>query len=196
MAPATRVASHRHQSGGCSLCTFSLHASWHSSSKTTIPGLSRAAGQHTHPHILSSPPVLLYAHSIHKSTTFLLNFYFTASVTLHQPAFHPAPGFILYAQPPPVQIPVATPTRTCPPNPTPPSTLTPAQPAWADLSEELALAKQVDELPTLLLKPNKGKGEGQEQIRQEAQSQCKGKHHNGFNNSWIYDRYGYDWYWH
>ena len=35
-----------------------------------------------------------------------------------------------YAQPPPVQIPVATPTRTCPPNPTPPSTLTPAQPSW------------------------------------------------------------------
>ena len=129
----------------------------------------------------------LYAGSIHKSTTFLLNFYFTASVTLHQPAFHPAPGFMLYAQPPPVQIPVATPTRTCPPNPTPPSTLTPAQPAWADLSEELAPAKQVDELPTLLPKPNKGKGKGKSK---------SGKHHNGFNNSWIYDRYGYDWYWH
>ena len=100
MAPATRVASHRHQSGGCSLCTFSLHASWHSSSKTTtIPGLSRAAGQHTHPHILSSPPVFFYAHSIHKSTTFLLNFYFTATVISHQPAFHPAPGFICTATP-------------------------------------------------------------------------------------------------
>ena len=78
-----------------------------------------------------------------------------------------------YAQPPPVQIPVATPTRICPPNPTPPSTLTPAQPAWADLSEELAPAKQVDELPTMLPKPNKGKGKGKSKSGKKPKANVK-----------------------
>ncbi|CAE7367184.1 unnamed protein product [Symbiodinium sp. CCMP2592] len=100
-----------------------------------------------------------------------------------------------HAQPPPIQLPAATPTRACPPNPTPPSTSTPAQPSWADLSEEPAPAKQVDELPTLLPKPNKGKGKGKSKSGKKPNGGKGKKHRNAFN-SWSYDSYGYDWYWH
>ena len=104
-----------------------------------------------------------------------------------------------HAQPSPIQRPLATTTRACPPtgpNPIPPSTLTPAQPSWADLSEELAPANQMEELPTLLPKPKKGNGKGKGKGKSSKKPKGNGtgfKHSHGFNNSWSYDCYS--WYW-
>ena len=50
--------------------------------------------------------------------------------------------------------------------------------------------------PTMLPKPNKGKGKGKSKSGKKPKANGKGKHHTGFNNSWSYDCYGYDWYWH
>ena len=126
-------------------------------------------------------------------------------------AFTPRPPFCLvptsqplplqtnqasHAQPSPIQRPVAVPTRACPPNPIPPSTLTPVQPSWGDLSEELATANQTDELPTLLPKPNKGKGKGKGKPTNKTKGGKGNKHRHGLNNSWSYDCYGSAWYWH
>ena len=112
---------------------------------------------------------------------------------IHQPFPQPPPAS--YAQPSPIQRTVATPTRACPPTPIPLSTSTPAQPSWADLSEELAPASQMPELPTLLPKPNKGKGKGKGKSDKQPKGNGKGnKRRNGFNNFWSYDCYDSYWY--
>ena len=112
---------------------------------------------------------------------------------IHQPFPHPPPAS--HAQPSPIQRPVGTPTQACSPNPIPPSTSTPAKPSWADLSEEFAPANQVDELPTLLPKPNKGKGKGKSKSNKKPKGSGKGnKHRNGFNNPWNYDYDDSYWY--
>ncbi|CAE7822809.1 unnamed protein product [Symbiodinium sp. CCMP2456] len=127
-------------------------------------------------------------------------YYFTPTAFTHQPPFYPACTSlplhtnqpfpqppVSYAQPSPIQRPVATPTRL--------STLTPAKPSWADMSEE-APPSQMDELPTLLPKPNmgNGKGKGKSKSNKKPKASGKGNHHgNGFNHSWSYGYY--DWYW-
>ena len=193
MAPATTVASH-HQNGGFSLSTFSLHASWHScSNRTTIPGLSSATGQHISPHMSIPPRITSHPQHLHINHPFARSLLHShCHTTSSSPQPQPPAS---HAQPSPIQCPVATPTRASPPNPIPPSTSTPAQPSWADLSEELAPANKMDALPTLLPKPNKGKGKGKGNSNKKPQSNDKSNtRRNGFNNSWSYDCY--EWYWH
>ena len=145
---------------------------------------------------------------MHQQSTYPVNptpYYSAPTAFAHPPPFCPAPLPLhihqpfpqppaSHAQPPPIQRPVATPARACPPNPIPPFTSTPAQPSWADLSEELAPVNQREELPTLLPKPNKGKGKGKGSSQKPKGNGKGNKPRNGFNHSWSYGYYNSYWY--
>lgn len=85
-------------------------------------------------------------------------------------AIHPAPM---------ASIPTAAPTG---------SPKSPAQPSWADLSEDLAPQNQHEDLPTLLPKPSKGNGKGKGKGKKGKKS-SKGS---GRSDKWSAE-YAYSW---
>ena len=105
---------------------------------------------------------------------------------LPQPqAFHPAPA---------ASIPTSAPTS---------SPKSPAQPSWADMSEDLAPPSLREALPTLLPKPNKGSGKGKGKGKTAKKSskgtgrgRNGGKWHEEYSDySWNYQGYQYcGWY--
>ncbi|CAE7308341.1 unnamed protein product [Symbiodinium sp. CCMP2592] len=98
-------------------------------------------------------------------------------------ALHPAPA---------ASIPTSAPTS---------SPKSPAQPSWADLSEDLTSPSLNEELPTLLPKPSKGNGKGKgKTAKKSSKGTGKGRnggmwHANYSDYSWKYQSYQYcGWY--
>ena len=97
-------------------------------------------------------------------------------------AIHPAPA----------SMPTSAPTS---------SPKSPAQPSWADLSEDLAPPGHFEELPTLLPKPSKGSGKGKGKGKKgKKSSKGSGKSQKWYgagyeDYSWSYQGYQYSgWY--
>ena len=100
----------------------------------------------------------------------------------------PTPGPAPTPQPPPQPIhPTPANIPTSAPTSSPKS---PAQPSWADLSEDLAPPSQFEELPTLLPKPSKGngkgKGKGKKGKKSSKGSGNSGKWYGYTDYSWSY----------